>query len=91
MLGAARQARDGCRYALANNASSTVSTDVRTIVTTYLSTETSSFTGLTVTVSGTHQGNAVADSAAGPMSCDSATHRATVHGRCPRRCDGRES
>jgi Flp pilus assembly protein TadG len=53
-------AREGCRYALANNTSSTISSDVQNIVTTYLSTETSSFTGLTVTVSGTHQGTATA-------------------------------
>jgi Flp pilus assembly protein TadG len=53
-------AREGCRYALVNNTSSTVSTDVTTIVTNFMGNETANFTGFTVTVSGTHQGTATA-------------------------------
>jgi Flp pilus assembly protein TadG len=49
-------AREGCRYAIANNTSSTISTDVQTIVTTYMAGQSSSFTNFTVTVTGTHQG-----------------------------------
>ena len=49
-------AREGCRYALANNTSSTLSSDVTTLVTGYMAGETSSFTGFTVTVSGTENG-----------------------------------
>ena len=49
-------ARDGCRYALVNNTSSTISTDVTTTVNTFMGAEASSFTGLTVSVSGTHNG-----------------------------------
>jgi Flp pilus assembly protein TadG len=53
-------AREGCRYALANNTSTTISTDVQTIVTNYMGGQTSSFSNFTVTVSGTHQGVATA-------------------------------
>ena len=49
-------AREGCRYAIANNTSTTISTDVQTIVTNYMAGETTSFSNFTVTVSGTHQG-----------------------------------
>jgi Flp pilus assembly protein TadG len=49
-------AREGCRYALVNNTSSTISTDVQTLVTTKMAGETSSFNNFTVTVSGTHLG-----------------------------------
>ena len=49
-------AREGCRYALANNTSTTISTDVNNIVTTYMAGETKDFSNLTVTVSGTHLG-----------------------------------
>jgi Flp pilus assembly protein TadG len=49
-------AREGCRYALVNNTSSTISTDVQGVVSTYLGRESSSFSNLTVSVSGTHQG-----------------------------------
>jgi Flp pilus assembly protein TadG len=51
-------AREGCRYALANNTSTTISTDVTTLVNSYMGGETASFTGFTVTVSGTHNGTA---------------------------------
>jgi Flp pilus assembly protein TadG len=49
-------ARTGCRYAIANNTSSTISTDVQTLVTNYMAGQSSSYTNFTVTVSGTHQG-----------------------------------
>ena len=49
-------AREGCRYALANNTSTTISTGVQNIVTTYMAGETKNFTNFTVTVSGTHLG-----------------------------------
>ena len=49
-------AREGCRYALANNTSTTISTDVHNIVTTYMAGETKNFSNLTVTVSGMHLG-----------------------------------
>lgn len=49
-------AREGCRFALANNTDTTISTDTQTVVTNYLGSETNSFNGLTVTVSGTHNG-----------------------------------
>src|SRR4051794_39895437 len=51
-------AREGCRYALANNTSATISTSVQTIVTNYMGGETGNFTGFTVTVSGTQNGTA---------------------------------
>jgi len=49
-------AREGCRYAVVNNTASTINTDVTNVVTTRLGREASSFSGLTVTVSGTHGG-----------------------------------
>ena len=49
-------AREGCRYALANNTSATISTDVQNLVTTFMAGETKNFTSFTVTVSGTHSG-----------------------------------
>ncbi len=49
-------ARTGCRYAIANNTSSTISSDVLTLVTTCMAGQTSSFSNLSVTISGTHQG-----------------------------------
>jgi Flp pilus assembly protein TadG len=49
-------AREGCRYAIANNTSTTISTDVQTIVTNYMAGRTTSFSNFTVSVSGTHQG-----------------------------------
>ncbi len=48
--------REGCRYAIANNTSTTISTDVQTIVTKYMAGQSASFSNLTVTVSGTHLG-----------------------------------
>jgi Flp pilus assembly protein TadG len=49
-------AREGCRYALVNNTASTISGDVQTIVINKMAGRNTSFTGFTVTVSGTHQG-----------------------------------
>jgi Flp pilus assembly protein TadG len=49
-------AREGCRYALANNTSTTISTDVNNIVTTYMAGETNDFSNWSVNVSGTHLG-----------------------------------
>jgi len=49
-------AREGCRYAVVNNTASTINTDVTNVVTTRLGREVSSFSGLSVTVSGTHGG-----------------------------------
>ena len=49
-------AREGCRYALVNNTSATISTDVQTLVTAKLGRESASFSNFTVTVTGTHLG-----------------------------------
>src|SRR5256885_17211397 len=49
-------AREGCRYALVNNTSPTITTDVQTLVTSKMGIEMKSFTNFTVTISGTHQG-----------------------------------
>jgi Flp pilus assembly protein TadG len=51
-------AREGCRYALVNNTSSTISTDVTTVVNSYMGREVNSFSGgaVTVVVSGVHSG-----------------------------------
>ena len=49
-------AREGCRYAQVNNTATTISTDTQTVVTNYMGAQAASFTGLTVTVSGTHSG-----------------------------------
>jgi Flp pilus assembly protein TadG len=49
-------AREGCRYALANNTSTTVASDVQTLVTSFMGGQDASFNSFTVTVSGTHNG-----------------------------------
>jgi Flp pilus assembly protein TadG len=49
-------AREGCRYALANNTRTTIATDVQTIATNYMAGESASYTNFTVTVTGTHGG-----------------------------------
>ena len=49
-------AREGCRYALANNTSTTITTSVTSIVITYMAGETKSYSNFAVTVSGTHLG-----------------------------------
>jgi Flp pilus assembly protein TadG len=53
-------AREGCRYAVVNNTSATVSTDVQTTVTKFMSGRSAAFNTFTVTVAGTHQGVATA-------------------------------
>jgi len=59
-------AREGCRYALANNTSTTVSTSVQNIVTGYMAGETKNFSNFTVTVSGTHLGVSTPVNSLGP-------------------------
>jgi len=49
-------AREGCRYALVNNTNATINTDVTSVVNSYMGPETGSFSGLTITVTGTHNG-----------------------------------
>jgi len=49
-------ARQGCRFAIVNNTSTTISTQVQTIATTYMAGQSTSFSNFTVTVSGTHLG-----------------------------------
>jgi Flp pilus assembly protein TadG len=49
-------ARAGCRYAVVNNTSATISTDVQTTVTNSMAGQTVAFSNFTVSVSGTHQG-----------------------------------
>jgi Flp pilus assembly protein TadG len=49
-------ARGGCRFAIANNTSPTINTQVQNTVTQYMSGQTTSFTNFTVTLSGTHLG-----------------------------------
>ena len=53
-------AREGCRYAVVNNTNTTISTDVATTVNTFMGAEVSSFSNLTVTVSGSHNGTSTA-------------------------------
>ncbi len=62
-------AREGCRYALANNTSTTISTSVSTIATNYMAGQSTALTGFTITVSGTHNGvsTAVNSLAAGDL------------------------
>ena len=49
-------AREGCRFALANNTDATLATDVTNTVNTFMAGEQGSFSNFTVTVSGTHSG-----------------------------------
>src|SRR3954451_3490109 len=49
-------AREGCRYALVNNTSTSVNTDVQNVVTKFMAGRSSSYDNLTITVSGTHSG-----------------------------------
>jgi Flp pilus assembly protein TadG len=59
-------AREGCRYALVNNTSSTVTTGVQGVVTSYMAGRTTSFSNFTVTVSGKHSGASTAVNSLGP-------------------------
>jgi Flp pilus assembly protein TadG len=49
-------AREGCRYAIANNTNTAVVANVGTTVTSYMAGQDTSFSNFTVTVSGTHLG-----------------------------------
>jgi len=49
-------AREGCRYALANNTSTTITTSVQSIVNGYMAGETKDFSNFTISVTGTHLG-----------------------------------
>lgn len=51
-------AREGCRYALANNTDTTLATDTQTVVDTFMAGSQTNFNNFTVTVSGTHNGTA---------------------------------
>ncbi len=51
-------AREGCRYAVVNNTSTSINTDVTNLVTSYMAGQTSAFSNFTVNVSGTHNGAA---------------------------------
>lgn len=52
-------AREGCRYALANNQDTTIYTDVTTVATSYMAGRNSSFSGFNVSLSGVHTSNGV--------------------------------
>ena len=65
-------AREGCRYALANNTDPTLSTDVSNIVTSFMAGKAGDFNSFSVTVSGVHAGttytgNAVNNLVAGDL------------------------
>src|SRR5206468_2412370 len=47
-------AREGCRYALVNNTKTTISSDLQGVVNTYMTGESSNFTSISSSVSGTH-------------------------------------
>ncbi|HKI17895.1 MAG TPA: TadE/TadG family type IV pilus assembly protein, partial [Isosphaeraceae bacterium] len=59
-------AREGCRFAIANNTSTTITTQVQTIVTQYMAGQTTSFSNFTVTLSGTHLGVSTAINSLAP-------------------------
>jgi Flp pilus assembly protein TadG len=66
-------AREGCRYAVVNNTASTISADVQGVVTTRLGREIASFSNLTVTVTGTHNGVSSTVNSLGPGDMISVT------------------
>jgi Flp pilus assembly protein TadG len=49
-------AREGCRYAIVNNTSPTLTADVTALVNARMGGETKSFSTFTITISGTHNG-----------------------------------
>ena len=53
-------AREGCRYALVNNTAATITADVTNVVNDRMGTQTASFTGFTITLTGSHLGSATA-------------------------------
>jgi Flp pilus assembly protein TadG len=64
-------AREGCRYALANNTSTTISSDVTNLVTAYMGGQANTLSNFTVSVTGTHAGvtTAVNNLTAGDSIC----------------------
>ncbi len=68
-------AREGCRYALVNNTSTTISSDVKTVVTNFMAGKDANFNSFTVTVTGTHSGasTTVNNLAAGDLICVTVT------------------
>jgi Flp pilus assembly protein TadG len=62
-------AREGCRYAVANNTSPTISADVTSVVTNVMAGQSTNFSNFTVTISGTRNGIAtiVTDLAPGDL------------------------
>ena len=59
-------AREGCRYALVNNTSTTITASVQGIVSSCMAGENANFTNFTVTVAGTHLGTATPVNNLGP-------------------------
>jgi Flp pilus assembly protein TadG len=53
-------AREGCRFALANNTDTNISSEVQSTVTNFMAGENANFTNFTVSVSGTHNGTTTA-------------------------------
>jgi Flp pilus assembly protein TadG len=49
-------AREGCRFALANNTDPTINTDVQAVVSQFMAGQSADFTNFNVAVTGTHQG-----------------------------------
>ncbi len=52
--------REGCRYAVVNNTSTTVTSDVQSLVTTRMAGQSSNFSSFTITVTGTQNGSSTA-------------------------------
>src|SRR5436305_8806919 len=49
-------AREGCRYALVNNTSPTITSDVQTVVNNFMAGSKGNYNNFSITVSGSHQG-----------------------------------
>lgn len=52
--------REGCRYAIVNNTSASITTTTKTVITNYLGNESRNFASLSVALSGTHNGTSTA-------------------------------
>ncbi len=73
-------AREGCRFALANNTDTNISSEVQTLVTNYMGgQQTAALSNFTVTVSGVHQGAATAVNNLQPGDLVSVTVSGTYH------------
>lgn len=72
-------AREGCRYALVNNTSSTISTDVQTLATNYMAGQANAFSNFSVSVSGTSSGSATAVNDLAPGDLVTVTVSGTYH------------